>query len=548
MTILGLNHSEKKGDERQVPGCSIKITNARCEAGCVYCYEKALRDAGEEASDRPLDLDAVLRQMEVEWKKDAERGYSGSPPYLHGGEALLAGHDVIEKVLRKAYSLAGSTNIQTYGYLIDKRYIEMFKKYKTSVGISIDGPWPLNKARPVPGMSTKAVTELVHRNILWMRQEGIPVSIICILTKANATPEHLPKLKEWILWLRDIGVTSGRLNLMHSDKKKYGKDLELSEEEAENAWRELFRFTMIENDGLHWQPFHDAVSSVLGLEQGTCIFHTCEYFNAKAEPVILSDGTTANCLKTAKTGHMYPRLEQYDGDHRGFGGIRYEILPQVPIEDGGCKGCKHWRSCQGGCPAEGIGGDWRNRTRFCKAYYAIFEEAEKIIKRLIPNMRVVSEACKDGSHFSGTGVAGMWPPAWAYLSSEFTSFPSTWRGEARTQARKDIKTRTPQSGLIGQLPVRSESKEAPPGEGWISEIEHIDGGTRHLDSGHGDQIIHEDSYNGGESQINTKQDEVIQARLKEVEERIERLKSGKKTPGPGEEIELDPDKRTGGGK
>src|SRR5690606_28589795 len=108
----------------------------------------------------------------------------------------------------------------------------------------------------------------VHKNILRLRAEGISVSIICMLHKANATKEHLPKLKEWILWLRDIGVTSGRLNLMHTDYHRYGKSLELSEEEAEYAWRELFRWCKVENDGLNWQPFEDAVSSVLGLEQG----------------------------------------------------------------------------------------------------------------------------------------------------------------------------------------------------------------------------------------------------------------------------------------
>src|SRR5690606_40711883 len=88
--------------------------------------------------------------------------------------------------------------------------------------------------------------------------------------------------------LRDIGVTSGRLNLMHTDYHRYGKSLELSEEEAEYAWRELFRWCKVENDGLSWQPFEDAVSSVLGLEQGTCVFGPCLYFHADAEPVVLS--------------------------------------------------------------------------------------------------------------------------------------------------------------------------------------------------------------------------------------------------------------------
>src|SRR5690606_41449836 len=88
---------------------SIKITNARCEAACVYCYENALRDAGDEASDRPLDLQAVMAQMEREYYPGA------TPPYVHGGEALLAGHDTVETLMRKAYDCARTTNNQTNG-------------------------------------------------------------------------------------------------------------------------------------------------------------------------------------------------------------------------------------------------------------------------------------------------------------------------------------------------------------------------------------------------------------------------------------------------
>lgn len=510
-----------------MPGVSVKITNVRCEAHCTYCYEHAIRDAGPQAAERPLRVDAVMKQMEREWNA----GLTSNPPYLHGGEALTAGHKVVETLMRKAYELAGCTNIQTYGYLIDDKYIEIFKKYKASVGISIDGPWPLNKARPVPGMSTKAVTELVHQNILKMRAEGIPVSIICMLTKANATPEHLPKLKEWILWLRDIGVTSGRLNLMHSDRKEYGKDLELTEEEAENAWRELFRWCKVENDGLAWQPFEDAVSSVLGLEQGTCVFGSCQYFHADAEPVVLSDGTTANCLKTGKTGHMYPRLEQFDGDTRGFGGIRYEVLPLVPQEYGGCQGCKFWRNCKAGCPAEGIGGDWRNKTRFCRAYYGLFDEAEKYLRRLIPNLRFVSDAEQEGATFPGDGPWGMNPPAWRYLDGRYTESPSTWRSDAIRNA-KPIQRQAMRQGAV-QLPAKPPQGNR---DGWVSPTEHIDGDVRHLDStangprpegtyhadSHGDEIIHGDS--GPVFQDEDRQRQIIQAELEKVSRRIEELK------------------------
>lgn len=491
---------------------SIKITNNRCEARCVYCYEHALRDAGPAAAERPLNIPAVLAQMEREWREQTKFGQDAGHPYLHGGEALLAGHEVVEIIMRKAYELAGRTNIQTYGYLIDKRYIEIFKRYNASVGISIDGPWPLNRARVVPGWDMRKLTELVHRNILWLRSEGIQVSIICVLHKLNALPEPRQKLKEWILWLRDIGVNSGRLNLMHTDYHRYGKAIELTEEEAEDAWRDLTRFVLLEQDGLYWQPMHDAVSSLLGLEQGTCVFGpSCAYYHAAAEPVILSDGTTANCLKTAKTGKMYPRYEQYDGDWRGFGGVRYEVLPLIEPQDGGCKGCRFWRNCAGGCPSEGIGGDWRNKTRFCRAYYGLFDEAEKALRRLMPNIRLTTDA-KDGD-FPGPGPAGMNPPAFRFMLPQYTRRPSSWRGEAVTNAIQ-----------VMQLPVQGQSAERPR-SGWLSDIEHLDGTVRHLDSGHGDHNDHKDS--GVPSVPAVDQRSIIVERLQQSNARLATMQEGK---------------------
>ena len=50
---------------------------------------------------------------------------------------INVGHDTIERIMKKAYELAGRTNIQTYGYLIDKKYIEIFKKYNAVLVLAL---------------------------------------------------------------------------------------------------------------------------------------------------------------------------------------------------------------------------------------------------------------------------------------------------------------------------------------------------------------------------------------------------------------------------
>lgn len=446
-------------------GFSMKVTNTNCMHKCVYCYEHFVRETGK--TDRPFDLDAMIAQLEKEWNTS---GNKKTPPYLHGGEALTAGYETIETLLRKSFELAGYSSIQTYGYLIDDRYIDMFKRYKTSVGVSIDGPWPLNKARVTPGVSGKEATDKVMKNIYKMRAEGIQVSIICVLHKLNATKEHIGQLKDWIDELKSIGVNGGRLNLMHTDYSRFGKSLELTEDEAAFAWRELTRFVLSEHDGLAWQPMRDAVSILTGVERGTCIFgRNCLYYHANTEPVIFSDGSTGNCLKTAKTGNVYPRVEQPVTNARGFGGIRYEILPLIDQEYGGCKGCRYWRECGGGCPSEGLeGGDWRNRTRFCKAYYALFDEAEKLLRRLMPAIRLSVEAT-DEEYNNGK----FWPPAFAAMDDRFVKNTSTWRNDSKRELSQRFEGKvkvnaSPQSAC-------STQPNSPKGMVIMSD------GSRHLD-------------------------------------------------------------------
>ncbi|AZR72539.1 hypothetical protein BBF96_03555 [Anoxybacter fermentans] len=453
---------------------SIKVTNTVCQAGCEYCYEIPLRENGRGV--RPFDLDAIMNEMEYEWKKTS-LGQSGQI-YLHGGEALTAGHEVVEKLLRKAYELSGSSSIQTYGYLIDDRYIKIFKKYKTSVGISIDGPYPLNELRKVPGQNTEEITKKVHENIKKLKDNGISVGMIVVLHKKNAVGDRLNRLKEWIIELRDkYGVDGGRLNMMvgiHPQAKKY----ELTPEEAKIAWTELAKLVLVEEDELHWQPFHDIVSNLLGLEQGTCTFNACQYYHAHTEPVIFSDGKTGTCLKTCgKDGHVYPRYldyKWYDDSQKRFGLIRYDILPKIPQEDGGCKGCKYWRNCLGGCPSAGIDNDWRNKTRFCEALKGLFELVEKHLKRLMPN--IVLSTDKEVTFLSKYGITGMQPKAFVYMDYDTAKRPSSWRREAKESKKENhMQIRVPIKGLNGD-----GCKQ------FTSPIEHLDGHIRHLDSNYHD--------------------------------------------------------------
>lgn len=467
---------------------SIKLTGVKCEADCAYCYQDALRKTGK---DWDLDLDKLLAQIEKEWRAT----YYGGIPFLHGGEALDEEIEVLDKVLAKVYSLAERTSVQTYCRTITDEHIAMFKKYKTSVGVSIDGPWPLNELRKMPGEDGEELTNRIMKNIKRLKEAGIPVSVICVLHKKNAVGDRLDTLMEWLRDLKSIGVTGGRLNPMIS--AYHGKEHEMSPAEAAHAWRRLTRFVLTEMMDTDWKPMRDAIDSLLGYRQGTCIFGQCMFYRANAEPVVLPTGETANCLKSgASNGNVYPRLEQKSFSPE-FGQIRYKVLPQVEQVDNGCKGCEYWVNCQGGCPPAGVDNDWRNKTRFCPAYKALFSEADKLLKNIVPALITTVDIVKRGNPDLSNGVAGLNFDPFEYTSKRSRGHCQPPRQKAQQgQQRKGQPRPQEQEGeyehidggvrhVDSDMPVSEQKKskgQKSSMDGWLSKEEHIDGDIRHLDS------------------------------------------------------------------
>ena len=105
-----------------------------CNISCSYCYEKLYRD--HHPVEMHYDLDLVLKKIE---ELHGNPEYGRSVPCLHGGEILCLPRKDIEMLLKKVFELSGKSSIQTNATKIDDGFIDMFKKYKTTVGVSWDG-------------------------------------------------------------------------------------------------------------------------------------------------------------------------------------------------------------------------------------------------------------------------------------------------------------------------------------------------------------------------------------------------------------------------
>lgn len=366
-------------------GYTLKMT-LDCNGACRSCYEARIR----KKRDTPYDVEAIgvtLDQIiEVESKKE-ETEHKFDCPTFHGGEPLTMEKGDFEFLAKKIFRFWDRNSIQTNGTLIDNEWIEIFKKYNFSVGISLDGDTAdLNagrwNARP---KLTKEMTEAVLRNMRKLKNAGVPVSLIALLRSYNAAPDRIDDFIEFLNRMeRDFNIRSIRTNPVIVYEEEF-KDEEIVGEDLGNALKRIADWTL-EDPEREVSPIRDLVEMLFGYSYAVCMFTQCDVFRTDADHPINHMGELTNCLHG---GAAIAGIQILHADNRNL--IRYEMLQQVPQSEGGCKACQFWFMCFGGCPGAGISNDWRNRSRFCEAYKILFNHIAGKIAGLIPNLIMPQE-------------------------------------------------------------------------------------------------------------------------------------------------------------
>jgi len=345
-----------------------------CKNRCKYCFERI--DVRDPEDPVPLDVLAIektLRRMlnTPRWK--------GSSIGMHGGECTHLDRSSFEYLLRLQFELVGHSSIQTGGNYLQSWMVRLFKKYKTRVGISCDGPPELNVLRG-PNPDNEEITKQ-YNNIVtkWLRRlprEGISTSVIAVLHTENVgNDDKLEMFKQWLLDLKVWGVRAGRLNPMYA--APWTKGYELSPKRLGDVYCDLFDFII--EYGLRWNPLREMVDNLLGLGLSPCTFGGCEYYPATTV-AIWPDGTIGQCDRTFQEG-LVPLVRPEDENGVQNRKIRSEALLQTD-----CKDCDYWKICRGGCPAEAIDDDWRRKSRFCDGYKIIYDHIDTRLHRMFPNI------------------------------------------------------------------------------------------------------------------------------------------------------------------
>lgn len=340
-------------------GVEVRPLGVKCNLACLYCYQHPQRDAGNVA--HAYDLEAMMRAL-----------VDGDEPFtLFGGEPLLVPKPDLERLFALGLELHGHTTIQTNAALIDDEHLDLFRRYRVQVGVSIDGPGALNDARWAgSGEATRLLTARSEAAIERLCAAGIATSLIITLHRGNASRERLPRLLAWLGHLDAIGVRGLRLHVLEVETRAVGDALALTPAESLAVHR-AFAAASRDLPRLQIDVFRDLDALLRGRDDGvTCVWRACDPYTTEAVQGLEGDGQRSNCGRTNKDGVDFVKAAT-----PGF--ERSIALYRTPERDGGCQGCRYFALCKGYCPGTAEGGDWRGRSDHCALWKALFADRER---------------------------------------------------------------------------------------------------------------------------------------------------------------------------
>lgn len=347
-----------------------------CQLKCTYCYQTSLREADPVHRYNRDAIFAVLEKLEGRWS-------------LFGGEALILPINDIDELLAAGFKKWGSTGIQTNGALMTDAHIDLFDKYRTMVGISLDGPDELNDSRWAGTIeATRKQTERTHWaiNRLIQRSQTTPhllPSLIITLHAGNCSTERFPRFVEWIRELDAKGIKYINLHVMELDGK--ANELYLSQDEVSDRLIDLWRLSD-ELTNVQFTKFPEILKLLQGRDDVNCTWRTCDPKNTSAVQAVEHDGTASLCSRTFKEGKRWLPSEGsgFKAPLIGHPGTRHHerqlALYVTPQEHGGCKDCPYWMMCYGQCPGEGENNDWRMRSHYCLTWKKLFAEGARRLR------------------------------------------------------------------------------------------------------------------------------------------------------------------------
>lgn len=121
----------------------VKI-HSRCDLACDYCYMYEMADQSWRDRPRRMSIETAEQTAARIGEHARGHGLAELTLVLHGGEPLLAGHELIWRLATATRKQSGpdvrvSVHVQTNAVGLTESYLRLFAELGVRIGVSLDG-------------------------------------------------------------------------------------------------------------------------------------------------------------------------------------------------------------------------------------------------------------------------------------------------------------------------------------------------------------------------------------------------------------------------
>ena len=348
---------------------TVKVVSSGCNMKCLYCYYHQ-----EDQGKIKVISDEVLKKLIAE-----TLAFSDLDPVQftwHGGEPMLAGISLYERILLIEDKLKGNkkveNHIQTNATLISKKWAKFFAENDFKVGISIDGPEQVHdRCRLLK--NGQGSFKLVMLGLENLHTLGIQPGAIALVSKASLGQE-----KE----IFDFFVNAGIKRFLFKPCYELSPSGEPTEFSVSSEEFSRFMINILEI----WLEKDDPSISVRNLEQmmvgvvggkpSLCEFSGHCWLCPKVE----FDGSVGPCDSLSRHNYRFGNIVNSTWEElfqsEGF----FRFLSDLERSESLCGNCEWLRSCHNCCSrycSSAENGTW-SRNIFCDAKKEIFRKLKDV--------------------------------------------------------------------------------------------------------------------------------------------------------------------------
>ena len=322
-----------------------------CNLNCAYCYR------GEKSNFQDMPFEIAEKVLILA---------NASTDYFHvqltGGEPLLC-PELIEKIAKFIYknNFPATIGIQTNGILLDRTVVNLFKKYKIQVSISIDGPPEIQET--LRGEANK-----VFANLKLLSENEIPFRITSVITNLNL--KFLPKL------LLLLSIFSNFEGIAWSFIVKKGKSFKNSQ----------LNLPEVEEFKAILKEFLKTLDLINKVRVKPVTFRELEIFKKRIEKRLKEPFCMAlkkESLTVCPDGRLYPCSQTADDSNFFCGTLEnpevlgFLVLQKFSLRDFFCMNCKIENFCPEDCPSRTYYNREENKKLICAMYKILTEYLAK---------------------------------------------------------------------------------------------------------------------------------------------------------------------------